>query len=108
MSSDAMVISRKRTPSACKLYFNETPIELTREIKILGTTFDSKITWKEHLSNIAGRAGQKLGALSRVSRKLNPSGRAIVYKSQVRSVMEVSSLAWMGAAPTHFSKLDSI
>ena len=104
----AMVISRKRTPSACKLYFNETPIELTREIKILGTTFDSKLTWKKHLSNIAGRAGQKLGALRRVSRKLNPSGHAIVYKSQVRSVMEVSSLAWMGAAPTHFSKLDSI
>ena len=103
-----MVISRKITPSDCKLYFNETPIELTREIKILGTTFDSKLTWKKHLSNIAGRAGQKLGALRRASRKLNPSGRAIVYKSQVRSVMEVSSLAWMGAAPTHLSKLDSI
>ena len=31
-----------------------------------------------------------------------------MYKSQVRSVMEVSSLAWLGAAPTHLNKLDSV
>ena len=103
-----MVLSRKRTPSSCNLVFNETPINQTQEIKILGATFDSKLTWKKHLSNVAGRAGQKLGALRRVSRKLDPSSCATIYKSQVRSVMEVSSIAWMGAAPTHLEKLDNI
>ena len=104
----AMVISRKRSPSVCNLIFNGVPIPLTNEIKILGATFDSKLTWKKHISNVAGRAGQKLGALRRVSRKLDPTGRATVYKSQVRSVMEFSPLAWMGAAHSHLAKLDSI
>ena len=104
----AMVISRKRTPSKCNLYFDGEPICLTQEIKILGVTFDSKLTWNKHLSNVSGRAGQKLGALRRVSSALPTSGRATVYKSQVRSVMEVASLAWMGAAPSHLSKLDSV
>ena len=104
----AMIISRKRTPYDLKLYYDETEIPITDEIKILGVTFDSKLTWKKHLNNVSGRAGQKLGALRRVSSKLSPQGCATVYKSQVRSVMEVSSLAWLGAAPTHLNKLDSM
>ena len=104
----AMVISRKRNPFNCKLYFDGEEIMKTNELKILGMTFDSKLTWNKHLSNVSGRAGQKLGALRRVSSKLSVPGRATVYKSQVRSVMEFSSLAWMGAAPTHLNKLDSV
>ena len=104
----AMIISRKRKPFQCNLYYNENVIPIENELKILGVTFDSKLTWNKHLSNVSGRAGQKLGALRRVSSKLSVPGRATVYKSQVRSVMEYSSLAWMGAAPTHLSKLDSV
>ena len=104
----AMIVSRKRNAFDLKLYFDGTEIAITNELKILGVTFDSKLTWNKHLSNVSGRAGQKLGALRRVSSNLSTKGRANVYKSQVRSVMEVSSLAWLGAAPTHLNKLDAI
>ena len=104
----AMIISRKRTLFDCKLCYGEKEITVTNEIKILGVTFDSKLTWNKQLSNVSGRAGQKLGALRRVASKLSVPGRATVYKSQVRSTMEYSSLAWMGAAPTHLGKLDSV
>ena len=104
----AMVVSRKRNPFDLKVYFDNTEVTVTNELKILGVTFDSKLTYKKHLGNVSGRAGQKLGALRRVSSKLSMQGCAIVYKSQVRSVMEVSSLAWLGAAPTHLNKLDAV
>ena len=104
----AMIISRKRTPFHCNLFYDGKAIPLEKEIKILGVTFDSKLTWNKHLSNVSGRAGQKLGALRRISSKLSVPGPATVYKSQVRSVMEYSSLAWMGAASTHLNKLDSV
>ena len=104
----AMIISRKRTPFHCNLYYDGKSLPVEKEIKVLGVTFDSKLTWNKHLSNVSGRAGQKLGALRRISSKLSVPGRATVYKSQVRSVMEYSSLAWMGAAPTHLKKLDSV
>ena len=69
---------------------------------------DSKLTWVKHISNTTARAGQKLGALRRVSNKLDIRGRATVYKAQVRSVMEYASLCWIGASPTTLSLLDNI
>ena len=74
----------------------------------MGVTIDSKLTWAKHISNIASRAGQKLGALRRVANKLDRRGRATVYKAQVRSVMEYASLSWMSASPTSLGLLDSI
>ena len=69
-----MVVSRKRNPFDLKVYFDNTEINVTNELKILGVTFDSKLTWKKHLGNVSGRAGQKLGALCRVSSKLSTQG----------------------------------
>ena len=70
------------------------------ELEILGVTIDSRLTWTKHVSNTASRAGQKLGALRRVANKLDRRGRAIVYKAQVRNVMEYASLSWISASPT--------
>lgn len=103
-----MTISRKRTPTRSELQFRSTPLAVINELEILGATIDSKLTWTKHVSNTASRAGQKLGALRRVANKLDRRGRAIVYKAQVRSVMEYTSLSWMSASPTALVLLDSI
>ena len=104
----AMVLSRKRSPSKLDLYFGICKLATANELDILGVTIDSKLTWSKHLSAISTRAGQKLGALRKVANKLDAEGRATVYKSQVRSVMEYASLSWMNASPTHLSQLDNI
>ena len=103
-----MVLSRKRSPSKLDLYFGICKLATANELDILGVTIDSKLTWSKHLSAISTRAGQKLGALRKVANKLDAEGRATVYKSQVRSVMEYASLSWMNASPTHLSQLDNI
>ena len=104
----ATTISRKRNPTRLDLLFGGTILAETNELVILGVTIDSKLTWKKHVCNIASRAGQKLGALRRVANKLDKTGRATVYKAQVRSVMEYASLSWMSASPTTLGLLDSI
>ena len=104
----AMTISRKRNPTRLDLWFGSTNLVEKDELEILGVTIDSKLTWTKHVSNIASRAGQKLGALRRVAHKLDRRGRATVYKAQVRSVMEYASLSWMSASPTTLGLLDSI
>ena len=103
-----MVLSRKRTPSKPDLYFGDCKLPTVNELEILGVTIDSKLTWSKHLSTISTRAGQKLGALRKVANKLDAVGRATVYKSQVRSVMEYASLSWMNASPTNLCQLDNI
>ena len=101
-------ISRKRNPTKLDLYFGDTKLTVVDELQILGVTVDKKLTWTKHVTNITARAGQKLGALRRVARKLDITGRATVYKTQVRSVMEYASLCWMYASSSTLNLLDSI
>ena len=80
----------------------------TNLIFLVCVTIDSKLTWSKHLSNISTTARQKLGAPRTVANILDTEGRATVYKSQVRSIMEYASLSWMNASPTNLCQLDNI
>jgi len=105
----AMVLSRKlKNPTVPDLFFGNCKLEVKDKLEILGVTIDSKLLWSKHISNIAKKAGQRLGALRKVANKLNVEGRATVYKAQVRSIMEYASLCWINASPTILSQLDNI
>ena len=104
----AIILSRKREPSRPDLSFGNTKIKLSEQMEVLGLSIDKKITWTSHLSNVCRRAGQRLGALRRLANKLDAKGRANIYKTQVRSIMEYSCLAWMNASQTTLSQLDII
>ena len=54
------------------------------------------------------RAGQKLGAVKSVAKKLNVVERVTVYKAQVRNIMDYASLCLMGASTTTLKCLRSI
>ena len=99
---------QERIPTRPEIQFGSTPLAVMNELEILGVTIDSKLTWTKHVPDTASRAGQKLGALRRVVNKLDRGGRAIVYKAQMRSVMEYASLSCMSASPTTLGLLDSI
>ena len=104
----SMVMSRKRPPSKLDLFFDNCKLTQNNDLEILGVKLDSKLVWSNHISAIATRAGQRLGALRKVANKLDIQGRANVYKAQVRSLMEYASLSWMNAAPSHLQQLDNI
>ena len=104
----AMILSRRRNPSRPDIFFGTTKISLSEQMEVLGLCIDSKLTWTTHLSNICKRAGQRLGALRKLANKLDAKGRANIFKTQVRSIMEYSCLAWMNAAQTTLRQLDAI
>ena len=66
------------------------------------------MTWNKYISNISAREGQRLGPLRKIAPKLDVSGRASVYKAQIRSLMEYAPLCWMNASATTLSLLDRI
>ena len=92
------MLSRKRMPTIPDLYFGSTQLAVERELCILGVTFDSKLLWSRHISDISKKAGQRLGALRKIANKLDTAGRATVYKAQIRSIMEYACLSWMSAS----------
>ena len=104
----SMIVCRKRTPSSINLYLGDYQLAARDELEILGVIFDSKLSWSKHVSSIASRAGQKLGALRKVANKLDIRGSATVYKAQVRSIMGYACLCWTSAPSTTLSQLDNI
>ena len=101
-----LVVSRTR--KHIRLCYNGTTLEPEDKIKILGVTYDSKLTFKTHIEELARTAAGKLASLRRISWLLDSRGRELLYNAQIRSSLEYCCLAWGGAAPTHLAMLDKI
>ena len=102
------MLSRKKISIIPDLYFGSTKLAVEKELSIFGVTFDSKLLWSRHISDISKKVGQRLGALRKIANNLDTVGRATVYKSQIRSIIEYACLSWMSASPTVLNQLDSI
>ena len=90
------------------LTFNDTIIAEQSSLQLLGVSFDSPLSYRRHIRNIAVRANQRLGQLKKASPFLDCSSRDRVYKAFVRPIMEYCPLAWMGAAETHLQQLNRV
>ena len=101
-----LVVSRTRQD--IQLRFNGAALLPQEEVSILGVTYDSKLTFKSHISQLARTAAGKLTSLRRISWLLDCRGRELLYKAQVRSSLEYSCLAFGGAASSHLAKLDGV
>ena len=62
--------------------------------KDLGVTFDSALTFSDHVADIAKRANIKLGILKRAFSSLNERGWLKLYKSIIRPTLEYCSTVW--------------
>ena len=63
--------------------------------KLLGVTIDKNLTFNHHISNICSKAGQKLTALSRLSRLMTFDKRKLLMKSFIEAQFAYSPLTWM-------------
>ena len=107
--SQAMTITRKtHTPPTPPLRFTGTAVPEEQQLKLLGVTFDSQLSFRSHLRSLAIRANQRLVLLRKAARYLDSPGILTVYKGFVRPVLEYSPLVWMGAAHTNLQLLDRV
>ena len=109
--SQLMSVSRRHTtPGLPQLSFLNTYRDVQKEsrLKLLGVSFDSKLSYGYLIHRTAIRATQRLHFLRKAAVVLCTWGRVVVYKGFVRPLMECSPLVWLGAAPTHLNKLDRV
>lgn len=97
-----------RTPVDLQLEFEGLKLTPREEVEVLGLTYDSRLTFRTHIQQLARAASRKLTSLSRISWLMDSRGREVLYKAQIRSSLEYSCLTWGGAASTHLALLDKI
>ena len=90
------------------LNFCGTQLCIVNQIKLLGVTFTSDLSWSVHVTSLAKRASRLLGMLRRAQWILPQSGKVTAYKAFVRPLMEYASPVWSGGASSALQLLDKI
>ena len=67
------------------LSFNDLALKNSKEVDILGITLDRNMGFNTHIKSICRKAGQKLGALLRISPYLDQGKKVLLDKSMIKS-----------------------
>ena len=80
---------------------DDTTLEESNSLSILGIEFNRKFCWKDHIKLIAKRASQRVSVLRHMRLYLSDEQIIHLYKPQVRPVMEYNSFVWGGASSSY-------
>ena len=61
------LFTNRNTAKDITLNLGRVPLTVSNEIKCLGLTFDSKLTWKNHIQNIRHRMWLRINAVKAIS-----------------------------------------
>ena len=107
--SKEMLVSRSRTrfPEHPNLSINGALINQVHQLKLLGVTLDSKLTFETHLRDMSRSISQKLGIL-RKSKKIYEDDDILrrCFFSFTLPHFEYCSAVWCSAADCHLRLLD--
>ena len=73
---------------------NKFTLESVSSAKYLGVTFDSKLSFKEHIQDIIKKANSTRQFLQRVLYRCDSNTKATCYKTYVRPFLEYASTSW--------------
>jgi hypothetical protein len=87
------------------------PIQWVETARYLGVTFDTQLTWSEHVNQVGKKEAQRLDVLGPLhNRRSGLSVRNIVllYKQLIRLVMDYACPIWRSAARSHVRNLQTL
>ena len=104
-----LLVSRRSRPVGVpKIELNGEEITPNSSINILGIQFDERLSFTEHVKELASRTAKRFACLRRVGYLLDGEGCTMLYNSQIRSLMEYSPLTWSSCPPSYLELLDKI
>ena len=105
------LFTNSNTAKEITLNLGRVPLTVSNEIKFLGLTFDSKLTWKNHIQNIRHRMWLRINAIKAISgRNLGMQSQTLIhlYKMWIRPIALYGAPAYYSAAKTHINKIQVI
>ena len=105
-----MVISKKesRAFDPTGIVMGGRDVKQVKETKLVGSTFDAKVTWGAMIGALAKNARARVDAIRRMARSLDSENMLTMYSAFVKPILEYGSTLFMGATPTHLSKLGRV
>lgn len=103
-----MCFSRKRTPHDFSYTVNSTRLLSVKKHKYLGVYFTHTLSWSRHIDHVTNKACRVLGFLRRNAKKLPLEANVLLYKSNVRSVLEYACAVWDPWSACDVSRLERI
>ena len=92
----------------CKFEFDNLLLENSKEEVVSGITIDNKSTFDSHIKSICRKAGQKLGALLRITNYLNSSQKKLTFSGMIKSQLSYCPLIWMFSSRTANNLINKI
>ena len=99
------------TAKEITLNLGRVPLTVSNEIKILGLTFDRKLTWRHHIDNVRNRMWLRINAIKAISgRNLGTQSKTLIhlYNMWIRPIALYGAPAYYNAAKTHLNKIQVI
>lgn len=104
-----MITKKKNSYETAKK--RDHTITLSKSVKYLGITFDSKLTFGEHISNSIEKANKCFRALYPIlaaNSQLSTTNKTLIYTSVIRPILSYGCSVWMSAANSHMKKFTII
>ncbi|XP_046684667.1 uncharacterized protein LOC124370426 [Homalodisca vitripennis] len=109
--TQCITFSRLRNYLEPTLTLNRSRITSSRNVRFLGLTFDSRLTWIPHLKSLKAKCLQRLNMLRVLTGTKWGADRTCMlrfYKAFVRSCLDYGSQVYSSARPSALGMLDSI
>ena len=85
-----------------------TNLESTSSIKVLGVNIDSKLNFNDHVCDMCTTAGRQLNVLQRLKSSLDYDSRMVIYKSFIISNFDYYPVVWLFTSKSSLAKLENI
>ena len=91
-----------------KLYLFGQELKVVDKVKFLGTTFDKRLNWQEHITNISNKAIPRSFQITKMAQCLDGRDTKMVFElfnSLITSLFDYSSVAFAPMANTHWNQI---
>ena len=106
--SDALLFKYGNRNEEIKLSVDGSDISLSKQAKLLGLTFDEKLTFDVHVNNICKKASRQISAISRIARFLNTDCLHKMYNAFIRSNFLYCANVWHFGIYSNFLKIEKV
>ena len=103
-----LTITNKRKPSTHIYTMNGQEIPRRDKYDYLGVTIDPKLSWKDHISRVCGKANRTLGLVKRTLHTAPQQVHKTAYETLVRPSLEYATCAWSPHTQSTIKKVEQV